>query len=59
MKESHAEAGYHRGHGATGSHCSICRHYISGDPPHCRIVVDPIRPDDGCNRFQPRLRLKK
>jgi hypothetical protein len=49
-KLSHAEAGYHAGHGEGGAHCGICRFYQAG--PHCRIVIDPIRPGDGCEHFK-------
>jgi hypothetical protein len=55
MKATHAQAGYHEGHGENGSHCSICRHYIA-EGPHCTKVVDPIEPDDGCAKyFEPRI----
>lgn len=51
-KVSHKEAGYHEGHGPTGSHCSICR-YFTKPGPHCLKVVDPIGADDGCELFAP------
>lgn len=46
-------------HPAQGmSHCRECAHYVDGYPPgidtHCRIVVDPIEPDDWCKRFEKR-----
>ena len=53
-KHTHAQAGYHKGHGPSGSHCSICVHYIRDVPPHCRLVRAPIRPDDGCGLFEKR-----
>lgn len=52
VKLSHKAAGYHAGHGEGGSHCGICRYFVAG--PRCRIVVDPIDPNDGCDRFSPK-----
>jgi len=53
-KLTHAEAGYHRGPGETGSHCGICRHFRRGVVLHCEIVEDPIRSQDGCDKFEQR-----
>jgi hypothetical protein len=52
IKLSHAAAGYHQGHGPKGSHCRVCRFYLKAIPPHCQLVADPIRPDDGCRKFE-------
>lgn len=54
QKVSHAQAGYHEGHGPNDSHCSICEFFIVAAPPHCQRVIDPIRPNDGCKLFSPR-----
>lgn len=51
-KLSHAEAGYHADHGPGGAHCGICRFFQAGS--HCRIVIDPIYPNDGCEHFKAR-----
>lgn len=52
-KISHAEAEYHEGPGATGSHCAVCASFIPGSPPACKRVQSPIRANDGCSLFQP------
>lgn len=53
-KLTHEQAGYHKGPGKTGTHCSICHHFILAAPPDCEIVQPPIGPNDGCNYFMAR-----
>lgn len=53
-KLTHAQAGYHEGHGPGGSHCSICEYFIVAAPPDCEKVEQPVRPNDGCKLFEAR-----
>jgi hypothetical protein len=53
-KFSHAKVGYE--HPAQGKdHCSLCEHYLVRiNAPRCEIVKSPIRPNDWCERFEPK-----
>jgi hypothetical protein len=49
-KLTHSEVNYE--HPAQGmNECRDCKHY---DAPHCRLVKDPIRPEDWCKKFERR-----
>jgi hypothetical protein len=49
-KLTHEFANY--GPGEPGSQCQDCAHYtVDGDTAHCAIVVDPIAPEDTCDKF--------
>ncbi len=34
-----------------GRHCSLCQHYLGGNPPACRIIDGVINPDGYCIMF--------
>lgn len=49
MKLGHEEVDYE--HPAKGkNHCGQCEHFIPAN--HCKIVEDPIRPEDWCKEFE-------
>lgn len=33
-------------------HCAICKHFVAGNPPSCRVVKSPISPTAWCERFK-------